>query len=104
MDSSSPFPLFTSLLVGDMNDRPFISPLRVPLMTTRPTVFSPLSDQQPAETSPTSIEVTWPVTAVLRVRELNEYKTLAHARINLIPSPSVNKEKPPVTAALIFFF
>ncbi|GBO11904.1 Retrovirus-related Pol polyprotein from transposon 297 [Araneus ventricosus] len=53
-----------------MNGRPFISPLRVPLMTTRPTAFSPLSEQQPAEIRPTSIEVAWPVTAGLGVRVL----------------------------------
>ncbi|GBM02523.1 hypothetical protein AVEN_178463-1 [Araneus ventricosus] len=73
MDSSVTFPLFSSLrVVGDMNGRPFIliSPLRVPLTTTRPTAFSPLSEQQPAEIRPTSIEVAWPVTAGLEVRVL----------------------------------
>ncbi|GBN40259.1 hypothetical protein AVEN_25677-1 [Araneus ventricosus] len=67
MDSSAPFPLFSSLrVVGDMNDTPSISsPLKVPFMTTRPTAFSPLSEQQPAEIRPTSIEVAWPVTAGL---------------------------------------
>ncbi|GBM05978.1 hypothetical protein AVEN_80568-1 [Araneus ventricosus] len=67
-----PFPLFSSLLVmEDTNDRPLISPLRVPLMTTRPTAFfSPLSEQQPAEIRPTSIEVAWPVTVGLGVRVL----------------------------------
>ncbi|GBL80265.1 Dopamine D2-like receptor [Araneus ventricosus] len=53
-----------------MNGRPFIAyrfPVRVPLLTTRPTAFSPLSEQQPAEIRPTSIEVTWPVTAGLGV-------------------------------------
>ncbi|GBN39059.1 hypothetical protein AVEN_186380-1 [Araneus ventricosus] len=66
MDSSAPFPLFSSLrVVGDMNDRPFISYLspKGPLMTTRPTAFSPLSEQKPAEIRPTSIKVAWPVTA-----------------------------------------
>ncbi|GBM56253.1 hypothetical protein AVEN_101535-1 [Araneus ventricosus] len=40
-------------------------------MTTRPTAFSPLSEQQPAEIRPTSTEVAWPVTAGLGVRVLN---------------------------------
>ncbi|GBN89762.1 hypothetical protein AVEN_184233-1 [Araneus ventricosus] len=71
MDSSIPFPLFSSLRVGgDVNGRPFIYPLRVPLRTTLPTAFSPLSEQQPAEIRPTSIEVAWPVTAGLGVRVL----------------------------------
>ncbi|GBN85129.1 hypothetical protein AVEN_27673-1 [Araneus ventricosus] len=70
MDSPAPFPLFYSLqVVGDMNGRPFISPLRAPLMITRPTI-SPLSEQQPAEIRPTSIEVAWPVTAGLGVKVL----------------------------------
>ncbi|GBM68570.1 hypothetical protein AVEN_82444-1 [Araneus ventricosus] len=47
-----------------------ISPLRVPLMTTLPTAFSPLWEQQPAEIRPTSIEVAWPDSAGLGVREL----------------------------------
>ncbi|GBM99980.1 hypothetical protein AVEN_187273-1 [Araneus ventricosus] len=46
-----------------------ISPLRVPLMTTRPTAFSPLSEQQPVEIRPTAMEVAWPVMAGLGVRE-----------------------------------
>ncbi|GBM64043.1 hypothetical protein AVEN_132849-1 [Araneus ventricosus] len=60
-----------------MNDRPFIAyiayrfPVRVPLLTTRPTAFSPLSEQQPAEIRPTSVEVTWPVTAGLGVKVLS---------------------------------
>ncbi|GBL54494.1 Transposable element Tcb1 transposase [Araneus ventricosus] len=71
MDSSAPSLLFSSLrVVGDMNGRPFISPLRFRLMTTRPAAFSPLSEQQPAEIRPTSIEVAWPVTAGLGVRVL----------------------------------
>ncbi|GBN13484.1 hypothetical protein AVEN_208212-1 [Araneus ventricosus] len=49
---------------------PIISPLRAPLMTTCPTAFSPLSEQQPAEIRPTSIEVAWPVVAGLGVRVL----------------------------------
>ncbi|GBN41606.1 hypothetical protein AVEN_103653-1 [Araneus ventricosus] len=47
-----------------------ISPLRVLLMTTRPTAFSSLSEQQPAENRPTSIEVAWTVMAGLGVRVL----------------------------------
>ncbi|GBM51407.1 hypothetical protein AVEN_203752-1 [Araneus ventricosus] len=47
-----------------------ISPLRVPLITTRPTAFSPFSQQQPAEIRPTSIEVAWPFTGGLGVRVL----------------------------------
>ncbi|GBM55253.1 hypothetical protein AVEN_168395-1 [Araneus ventricosus] len=73
MDSSAPFPLFSSLrLVGDINGRPssLISPLRVPLMTTRPTAFSPLSEQQPAEIRPTTVEIVWPVKGGLVVRVL----------------------------------
>ncbi|GBN29085.1 hypothetical protein AVEN_36736-1 [Araneus ventricosus] len=77
MDSSAPFSLFSSLrVVGDMNGRTFISPLRVPLVTTHPTAFSPLSEQQPAEIRPTSIEVAWPVTAGLGVRVLNKRLTV----------------------------
>ncbi|GBM92790.1 hypothetical protein AVEN_131397-1 [Araneus ventricosus] len=71
MDSSAPFSLFSSLrVVGDVNGRAFISPLRVPLMTPRPTAFSSLSEQQPAEIRPSSIEVARPVTAGLGVRAL----------------------------------
>ncbi|GBO40430.1 hypothetical protein AVEN_26795-1 [Araneus ventricosus] len=55
-----------------MIGRPFISPLRVPLMTTRPTAFSPLSKKKPADIRPTSIEVAWPITAGLGVKVLNE--------------------------------
>ncbi|GBM54423.1 hypothetical protein AVEN_170847-1 [Araneus ventricosus] len=51
--------------MGDKNGRPFISPLRVPLMTNRPTAFFLRSEQQPAEIRPTGIEVAWPVTAGL---------------------------------------
>ncbi|GBM33893.1 hypothetical protein AVEN_5934-1 [Araneus ventricosus] len=73
MGSSAPFLLFSSLRVeGDRNGRPFISPLRVSLMTTRPTVFSPISEQQLAEIRPTSVEVPWPVTAALGVRVLTK--------------------------------
>ncbi|GBN21428.1 hypothetical protein AVEN_76304-1 [Araneus ventricosus] len=50
-----------------------ISPLNVPLMTTRPTAFAPLSEQQPAEIRPTSIEVAWPVAASLGVKVLTCY-------------------------------
>ncbi|GBM38414.1 hypothetical protein AVEN_260802-1 [Araneus ventricosus] len=47
--------------------------LILPLMTTHPTAFSLLSEQQPAENRPTSIEVAWPVTAGLGVRVLTSY-------------------------------
>ncbi|GBM65522.1 hypothetical protein AVEN_214867-1 [Araneus ventricosus] len=80
MDSSAPFPLFSSpRVVGDMNGRPFI-----PLKTTRPTAFSPLSEQQPAEIRPTTIEVAWPVTAGLGVGVLKaSYQTLSSDRTHL---------------------
>ncbi|GBM98663.1 hypothetical protein AVEN_214675-1 [Araneus ventricosus] len=69
MDSSAPFLLFSSLrVVGDMNGRPFISPLRDPFMTTFRTAFPSLSEQQPTEIRPISIEVAWSVTAGLGVR------------------------------------
>ncbi|GBL89381.1 hypothetical protein AVEN_225896-1 [Araneus ventricosus] len=75
MDSSAPLPLFSSLrVVGVMNGRPFISHLSPKgpfIMTTHPTAFSPLSEQEPAEIRPTSIDVAWPVTADLGVRVLN---------------------------------
>ncbi|GBL73453.1 hypothetical protein AVEN_159455-1 [Araneus ventricosus] len=44
MDSSAPFPLFSSLrVVGDMNSRPFISHLspKGPISDTCPNAFSP---------------------------------------------------------------
>ncbi|GBM05960.1 hypothetical protein AVEN_28076-1 [Araneus ventricosus] len=47
-----------------------ISLLRVPLMTTHPNAFSPLSEQQPAQIRPSSIEVAWAVTAGLGVTVL----------------------------------
>ncbi|GBN22074.1 hypothetical protein AVEN_170094-1 [Araneus ventricosus] len=100
MDSCAPFLLFSSLrVVGDMNGRPFISPLRVPLMTTRPTAFSRLSEQQPAEIRPTSIEVAWSVTAGLGVKVLRMKMTATngghkyvchHNSFNKVPS-SQNK-------------
>ncbi|GBN16021.1 hypothetical protein AVEN_248429-1 [Araneus ventricosus] len=49
---------------------PLISPPRELTRTTRPTAFSPLSKQQPAEIRPTIIEVAWPFTAGLGVRVL----------------------------------
>ncbi|GBL83281.1 hypothetical protein AVEN_36704-1 [Araneus ventricosus] len=71
-----------------------ISPLRVPLITTRPTAFSPLSEQQPAETRPTSIEVAWTVTAGLGVRvlkkdrmSLNLFEPLFQESLNLFQEP-----------------
>ncbi|GBO02191.1 hypothetical protein AVEN_132473-1 [Araneus ventricosus] len=45
-------------------------------MTTCPTAFSPLSEQQPAEIRPTSIEVAWPITAGLGVRVLTACRPL----------------------------
>ncbi|GBM40614.1 hypothetical protein AVEN_27199-1 [Araneus ventricosus] len=76
VDSSSPFPRFSSLwVVENMNGRPLISPLRVPLMTTRPTAFSPISEKQPAKIRLTSIEVAWPVTAGLGVKVLSKNET-----------------------------
>ncbi|GBN19384.1 hypothetical protein AVEN_120680-1 [Araneus ventricosus] len=80
MDSSAPFPLFSSLrMVGDMNYRPSISPLRLPLNTTRPATFSTLSEQQPAKIRPTGMEVAWPVTAGLGVRVLkNTWRELEY--------------------------
>ncbi|GBM25644.1 hypothetical protein AVEN_82760-1 [Araneus ventricosus] len=73
MDSSAPFPTFLLTTGGGRYEwQAFISPLRVPLMTTRPTAFSPLSEQQPAEIRPTSIEVAWPITAGLGVRVLRK--------------------------------
>ncbi|GBM72484.1 hypothetical protein AVEN_106621-1 [Araneus ventricosus] len=90
MDSSTPFPLFSSLrVVGDMNDRSSISHLSPegpfndrksqPFTPARPTVFS-LSEQQPAEIRPTGIEVAWPVTASLGVRVLKE--NISSGRLN----------------------
>ncbi|GBM44409.1 hypothetical protein AVEN_128270-1 [Araneus ventricosus] len=38
-----------------------------------PNCFLPLSEQQPAEIRPTSIEVAWPLTAGLGVRVLNHF-------------------------------
>ncbi|GBO40436.1 hypothetical protein AVEN_105585-1 [Araneus ventricosus] len=106
MDSSvRPFPLFSSLrVVGDMNDKPFISnlSLRVLLMTTRPTVFSPLSEQQPAEIRPIGIEVAWPVTAGLGGRVLRGEHNLGNSvrdeTLNIqsisLGCSSVKKRKP----------
>ncbi|GBM68988.1 hypothetical protein AVEN_158811-1 [Araneus ventricosus] len=71
MDSSAPFPLFSSpRVVGDMNGRPFISHLSPPFKDHSPNCLLPHSEQQPAEIRPTSIEVAWPVTAGLGVRGL----------------------------------
>ncbi|GBM36115.1 hypothetical protein AVEN_179111-1 [Araneus ventricosus] len=75
MDSSAPFLLFSSLrVVGDMNGIPFISylSLNCPFNDHSPNCLSPLTEQQPAEIRPTSIEVAWPVTAGLVVRVLTE--------------------------------
>ncbi|GBO30320.1 hypothetical protein AVEN_16461-1 [Araneus ventricosus] len=66
-----PVPLFFSLrAVGDMNGRPFISHLfpKDPFNNHSPNCLPPLSEEQPAEIRPTSIEVVWPVTAGIGVR------------------------------------
>ncbi|GBO25080.1 hypothetical protein AVEN_64199-1 [Araneus ventricosus] len=85
MDSSAPFPLFSSLRVaGDMNGRPSISVLSVPLMTTHPTAFSPLSEQKPAEIRPASVEVAWPVTASIRSQSVELLITDQFPDINII--------------------
>ncbi|GBN84710.1 hypothetical protein AVEN_60902-1 [Araneus ventricosus] len=71
MDSSNPFPLFSSLwVVGNMNSRPFISRLSPKGLFNdhSPNCLIPAFEQQPAEIRPTSIEVAWPVTAGLGVR------------------------------------
>ncbi|GBO07693.1 hypothetical protein AVEN_225507-1 [Araneus ventricosus] len=73
MDSSAQFPLFCLLrVVRDINGRPFISYLspKGPFNDHSPNCLLPLSEQQPAEIRPTSIEVAWPVTGGLRVRVL----------------------------------
>ncbi|GBL94637.1 hypothetical protein AVEN_83959-1 [Araneus ventricosus] len=79
MDSSTPFPLSSSLRVAEVvNVRTFhllSLPEGVPKMTTCPTAFPPHSELQPAEMRPTSVEVAWPLTAGLGVREL-KYRTL----------------------------
>ncbi|GBL81548.1 hypothetical protein AVEN_266584-1 [Araneus ventricosus] len=73
MDSSAPFPLLSSLrVVGDMNGHPFISQLSPKGLFNdhSPNCLLPLSEQQPVEICPTSIEAVWPVTAGLGVRVL----------------------------------
>ncbi|GBO37392.1 hypothetical protein AVEN_181921-1 [Araneus ventricosus] len=67
-------PLFSSLrVVGDMTGRPFISylSLKGPFNDYSPNCLLPLSEQQPAEIRPTSLEGAWPVMASLGVRVLN---------------------------------
>ncbi|GBN19410.1 hypothetical protein AVEN_138153-1 [Araneus ventricosus] len=72
-----------------------ISLLRVPSMSTLPTAFSPLSEQQPAEIRPTNIEVAWPVTADLGVRVLSR-KNCARDHSSSKSPPSTNTiESPP---------
>ncbi|GBN82200.1 hypothetical protein AVEN_94237-1 [Araneus ventricosus] len=58
-----------------MNGRPFMSHLspKGPFNDHSPSCLLPLSEQQPAEIRPTSIEVAWPVTAGLGVRVLKEW-------------------------------
>ncbi|GBN08809.1 hypothetical protein AVEN_261075-1 [Araneus ventricosus] len=84
MDSSAPFPLFSSLrVVGDMNGRPFISYLflKGPFNDDSPKCLSPLSEQQPAEIRRKSgIEVAWPVQAGLGVRVLRQSTAAAVSR------------------------
>ncbi|GBM63391.1 hypothetical protein AVEN_64632-1 [Araneus ventricosus] len=77
MDSSAPFPPFSSLrVVGDMNGRPFISYLspKGAFNDHSPTFFSLLSEQQLAEIRPTSIEVCMGGYGRLRSQRVNEYK------------------------------
>ncbi|GBM46842.1 hypothetical protein AVEN_112190-1 [Araneus ventricosus] len=78
MDSSAPFPL----LVGDMNGRPFISHVspKGPFKDHSSNCLLPLSEQQPAEIRPTTIEVAWPVTAGLGVRSLTLLAIAANER------------------------
>ncbi|GBM22074.1 hypothetical protein AVEN_137382-1 [Araneus ventricosus] len=76
MDSSAPFPLFSSLrVVGDMNGRPFISHLspKGPFNDNSPNCLLPLSKQQPAEIRLNSTEVASPVTAGSGVRVLSSF-------------------------------
>ncbi|GBM90938.1 hypothetical protein AVEN_5029-1 [Araneus ventricosus] len=74
MDSSDPFPLFSSLRVeGDMNDRLFIFYLS---LKTRPTAFSLLLGRN----RPTSIEVAWAVTGGLGLRVLTSEKATLNDR------------------------
>ncbi|GBM72970.1 hypothetical protein AVEN_186735-1 [Araneus ventricosus] len=85
MDSSAPFPLFSSLrAVGDMNGRPLISYLspKGPFNDHSPNCLLPLSEQQHAEIRPTSIEVAWPVTAGLGVRGLRQSDKLMPDQFN----------------------
>ncbi|GBM22081.1 Lachesin [Araneus ventricosus] len=73
MDSTVPFPLFSSLrVVRDTNGRPFISylSLKGPFNGRASNCILPLSEQQPAVIRLTSIEVAWPVTVGLGVRVL----------------------------------
>ncbi|GBL87287.1 hypothetical protein AVEN_270548-1 [Araneus ventricosus] len=89
MDSSAPFPLFSSLrAVGDMIGRPFISYLspKGPFNDHSPNCLSPLSEQQPAEIRPTSVEVARPVTGGLGVRVLIQSKTYVHSKYSLVAS------------------
>ncbi|GBL99982.1 hypothetical protein AVEN_19455-1 [Araneus ventricosus] len=70
---TSPFPFSSSLrVVGDMNGRPFISHFspKGPFNDHPPNCLLPLSEQQPAEIRPTSIEFAWPDTAGLGVKVL----------------------------------
>ncbi|GBN62665.1 hypothetical protein AVEN_138367-1 [Araneus ventricosus] len=73
MDSSAPFPLFSSQRgIGDINGRPFISHLspKGPFKGNSPNCLLLISEQQQVEIRPFSIEVAWPITAGLVVRVL----------------------------------
>ncbi|GBM24075.1 hypothetical protein AVEN_176086-1 [Araneus ventricosus] len=77
MDSSAPFPLFFSLRVlEEVNGRAFISYLYSKGSLNDNSPNSPLSEKQPAEIRPTSIEVAWPVTGGLGVRVLKEFRDI----------------------------
>ncbi|GBO21066.1 hypothetical protein AVEN_274040-1 [Araneus ventricosus] len=73
MDSSAPFPLFSSLrVVGVMNGRPSISHLspKGPFNDHLPNCLLSPFERATAEIRPTSIRVAWPVTAGLGVKVL----------------------------------
>ncbi|GBM41304.1 hypothetical protein AVEN_202895-1 [Araneus ventricosus] len=86
MDLWNGSPLFSSLrVVEDMNGRPVISYLYLkgPFNDHSPNCLLPLSEQQPAEIHPTSIEVAWPATSGLGVsvnKELVVFRSLPVSR------------------------
>ncbi|GBM52108.1 hypothetical protein AVEN_29795-1 [Araneus ventricosus] len=74
MDSSAPFPPFSSLqVVDDMNGRHFLSYLypKGSLNDHSSNCLLPAFGIVPAEIHPTSIDVAWPVTGGLGVKVLN---------------------------------